>query len=301
MKQTKVLKGAFLIALGASSYGMLATFVKLAYAENYSTAEVTCSQFIIGLLCMGILHRFQKKNKFELNQNQISRKDILQLILAGTSMGFTSIFYYLCVRYVNVSIAIILLMQTVWIGVIVELILDKKKPTIKHIGAILLVLLGTFLVTNLFQQEVHLNSKGIFFGFLAAASFTATMFTSNRIALSLPVTSRSFYMLVGGAVIVFIFAGFMQETAFQVTIFYKWGILLALFGTFIPPLLLNAGFPLAGISIGSIVSSIELPVSIIMAYFVLHENIIFEQWLGVLLILLAVLLMNLKYTKNNAI
>ncbi|HRZ31392.1 MAG TPA: EamA/RhaT family transporter, partial [Flavobacterium sp.] len=30
----RVLKGVFLVALGATSYGMLATFVKLAYHEN---------------------------------------------------------------------------------------------------------------------------------------------------------------------------------------------------------------------------------------------------------------------------
>ncbi|MPT35245.1 MAG: EamA/RhaT family transporter, partial [Flavobacterium sp.] len=35
MSGNKVLKGVFLVGLGATSYGMLATFVKLAYQENY--------------------------------------------------------------------------------------------------------------------------------------------------------------------------------------------------------------------------------------------------------------------------
>jgi hypothetical protein len=36
------------------------------------------------------------------------------LMLAGTSLGGTSLFYYIAVQYINVSIAIVLLMQSVW-------------------------------------------------------------------------------------------------------------------------------------------------------------------------------------------
>ena len=43
MTQNNLLKGVFLVGLGATSYGMLATFVKIAYNEGYTTAEVTTS------------------------------------------------------------------------------------------------------------------------------------------------------------------------------------------------------------------------------------------------------------------
>ncbi|MGL4384200.1 MAG: EamA family transporter, partial [Flavobacterium sp.] len=36
MTKNQVLKGVFLVGLGATSYGMLATFVKMAYDEGYS-------------------------------------------------------------------------------------------------------------------------------------------------------------------------------------------------------------------------------------------------------------------------
>jgi hypothetical protein len=48
--KNNVLKEAFLLALGASSYGMLATFVKMAYHEGFSLAEVTLSQFGLGFI-----------------------------------------------------------------------------------------------------------------------------------------------------------------------------------------------------------------------------------------------------------
>ena len=60
MTNNNVLKGVFLVALGATSYGMLATFVKLAYNENFTTAEVTSSQFILGIVGLLIINTFQK-------------------------------------------------------------------------------------------------------------------------------------------------------------------------------------------------------------------------------------------------
>jgi drug/metabolite transporter (DMT)-like permease len=141
--------------------------------------------------------------------------------------------------------------------------------------------------------------SGLFWGLLAAASFTTTMFTANKIATHVSAAQRSLLMLIGGAVIVFSFALVTQITPFNLDIFTKWGIVLALFGTIIPPMLLNAGFPHTGIGLGSIVASLELPVSVLMAYFLLHEQVVFVQWIGIIVIILAIVIMNLNFKKKT--
>jgi drug/metabolite transporter (DMT)-like permease len=289
----RALKGVFLVGLGATSYGMLATFVKLAYQESFTTAEITSAQFILGILGILLINSFQRL-KYKNTSNIATKKNIFQLMLAGTSLGMTSVFYYLCVRFIDVSIAIVLLMQTVWMGVLLEMILDKKLPTTQKIIAVIIVLIGTTLATNLLKNEIDIDWRGIFWGLLAAASFTTTMFTANRVALGISSAQRSLYMLLGGAVIVFGFAIATQSSPFNFEIFLKWGIVLAFFGTIIPPMLLNAGFPLTGIGLGSIVSSLELPVSVLMAYFLLNEQIDSWQWIGIILIILAIVIMNIK-------
>jgi len=302
MLDHKLLKGVILVGLGATSYGMLATFVKIAYTEGYSTAEVTTAQFVyglIGLLTLNLIFLAKKNNATV----AVTQKETLQLIAAGTSTGLTSLFYYLAVKYIPVSIGIVLLMQTVWMGVLLEWFLDKKAPSFQKISAVFIVLLGTALAINILKinfdaQEVDW-AAGLFWGLLAAASFTTTMFTANRIATSVPVQKRSILMLLGGAIIVFSFALFTQETSFNMGIFSKWGIVLALFGTIIPPLLLNAGFPHTGIGLGSIVSSLELPVSVLMAYFILNEEVIAIQWFGIVLIISAIIIMNLNFKKKS--
>lgn len=296
--KNNVLKGVFLVALGATSYGMLATFVKLAYKEGYTTAEVTSSQFIYGILGVLLINLFQKIVNKEKAQ-KASSKNIFQLMVAGTSLGMTSVFYYLCVKYIDVSIAIVLLMQTVWMGVLLEWILDKKRPSTQKIISVIIVLFGTFLATKLYEFTIQLDWRGIFWGILAAASFTTTMFTANKVALEISSAQRSLYMLLGGAVIVFTFSAFTQVGSLNIEIFKNYGLFLALFGTIIPPILLNAGFPKTGLGLGSIVASLELPVSVLMAFLILNEKVVIWQWSGIALIILAIVIMNLNFSKKK--
>ena len=296
------IKGVLLVALGATSYGMLATFVKLSYIEGFTTAEVTSSQFIYGLTGILLINLFQRI-KHKNTTQKANSKNILQLMIAGTSMGMTSVFYYLAVKYIPVSIGIVLLMQTVWMGVLLEWFLDKKAPSLQKTVAVFVVIIGTGLAINIIKidfNDTSINwSLGLFWGLLAAASFTTTMFTANKVALEISSAQRSLYMLLGGAIIVFGFGLYTQTTDINFEIFTKWGIVLALFGTIIPPMLLNAGFPLTGIGLGSIVSSLELPVSVLMAYFLLNEEILLIQWIGILLIILAIVIMNIQFKINN--
>ena len=156
MSQNNTLKGVLLVGLGATSYGMLATFVKLAYSENYTTAEVTASQFVFGILGMYLIGLYYKFKNKEATENP-SKSDIIKLMLAGTSLGMTSVFYYLAVRYINVSIAIVLLMQTVWMGVILEYFLDKVVPSMQKIISVAVVLTGTVLATNLLHSDLNID------------------------------------------------------------------------------------------------------------------------------------------------
>lgn len=315
MENRNVLKGVLFVGLGASFYGMLATFVRLAYNNGFTTAEVTTAQFTLGIIGLFLLATLQKSRGGK-NQSKATKKDVFQLLITGTSFGGTSLFYYLSVQYIDVSIAIVMLMQSIWLSVVLESLLLKQKPTKQKIFATLLVLIGTIFATNSIHSDITLDIRGVFWGFLAACSYTVTMFTSNRIATHLPPIKKSLIMLLGGSVLIFSFLIFSQIgpyyfdffkniyfsftdsqegiKAFDFSIFYTYGLFLAVFGTILPPIFLNKGFPLAGLGLGSIVSSIELPVSVTMAYALLGEQIFLVQWLGIALILVAIVLMNWK-------
>ncbi|HEY4287880.1 MAG TPA: DMT family transporter [Puia sp.] len=290
--KSDVLKGSIFLALGASSYGMLTTFVKMAYREGFTTAEVTLSQFGLGFTGLFILTLFRKRQPAA-ERGASGLKSILKLMMAGTSMGLTSIFYYRSVQYISVSVGIVLLMQTVWMGVILEMILHKKAPGIRKLGAVGIILAGTILATNLAGESMAINWTGFAWGMMAAVAYTSTMYTSNNIELGLPPLRRSLYMILGGLIIICLVFHSSLNREFPGRIFLRWGLILSLFGTILPPLLFTRGMPLTGMGLGAIIASIEIPVSVLMAHILLQEPVSILQWVGVLLILFAVVLMKI--------
>lgn len=296
--KNNVLKGGILVALGACSYGMLATFVKMAYQEGFTTAEVTISQYCLGFLGLLMLTMFRKRAS--VSATQISGiKSIIKLTVAGTSMGLTSIFYYKSVQYVPVSVGIVLLMQTVWMGVIVEMVLLKKMPGMRKVISVLIILTGTVLATNLLSQSIDINWTGFGWGIAAATAYTATMYTSNNLELSFPPLRRSLYMILGGLIIISLIFHSSLNGDFSYRILLRWSLLLSIFGTILPPLLFTKGMPLTGMGMGAIIASLEIPVSVVVAYILLHESVSLLQWVGVTLILCSVVLMNISERRKE--
>lgn len=306
LMKNNLIKGSILVGLGSASYGMLATFVKMAYKEGYTTAEVTISQFTIGVIGLLLISMFTRRQSAAAGNSATAAgskqpsnwKSLLKLMVAGTAMGLTSTFYYLSVQYIPVSVGIVLLMQTVWMGVILEMILHKKRPGNRKIISVLIIIGGTILATNLLKSSVTIDWRGLGWGMLAALSYTITVYASNGIALHLPVVRRSLYLVLGGLIIIMLIFHASLNTNFSFDIFWRWGIFLSLFGTILPPLLFTMGMPLTGVGLGTIIAAVEIPVSVLMAHFILKEPVNLMQWTGIVLILAAVILMNIEKPKR---
>jgi drug/metabolite transporter (DMT)-like permease len=199
---------------------------------------------------------------------------------------------------VPVSVAIILLMQTIWMGVILEFFLARHLLNRTKIVGALIAIAGTLLAAKVFESDLTVNLTGIGFGLLAAVSYTATMYASNKVALELSIITRSKYLVYGGFIIVLLFWNVQILESISWIVFLKWGTFLGFFGTILPPILFNKGFPQIGTGLGSIIASLEIPVSVFSAYIILDENISTLQWLGIAIILLSVVLINLKQVKR---
>ncbi|GGC62567.1 permease [Pedobacter quisquiliarum] len=296
--EKNVLKGALLVGLGASSYGALATVVKLAYAKGFTTAQVSTAQFSIGLAVMLFLQLLFKSSAKP--QEVTQKNSILKLMIGGTSLGLTSIFYYFSVKYIPVSVGIVLLMQSVWMGILLEAVLDKKFPSTRKIVATVIVLVGTALATNILSSAHDLNWEGIAWGFAAGLSYTISLYSSNSIATNLHFIKRSMWLLVGGLIIILlIFGATSSYENFNFGIYWPWGVFLALFGTILPPLLFTSGMPHTGIGLGTIIASVELPISVMFAYMLLNEPVNLTQWAGIILIIAAIVLMNIKSLQGS--
>lgn len=323
MNRNKLTGGIF-VFLGACSFGVLSTIVKNAYEKGYTLGQITGSQVFVGMVILWIcffLHRSFTKGKNVVSDNNSSgltphngekvqrlpegknssfpRTALWKVAFAGVFTGLVGIFYYQCVKLLPASIAIILLMQYLWISILIEAIVFRKKPHKIQLIAASIVLIGTVFAAGIFNETVTLNIQGIGFGLLAAFCYAIFLIASGRVGNDLPVLKKGALMITGSCMAtwlifppLYLFDGLFFDEL------YKWGFILALLGTVIPPLFFSFGIPRTGVSLGAILSAAELPVAVVSSGFILQENVQALQWVGVFLILCAILLTNIKFSRT---
>lgn len=301
------LKGGIFVFLGACSFGVLSTIVKTAYAEGYQVGQITGVQTLFGVLLLWSIYLIQKhffntpsfyKENISQETNKITPK--WKVAAAGSFTGLVGIFYYQAVSLLLASIAIILLMQYLWISILIEWIFFKKRPHKMQILAACIVFIGTLFAGGLFNESLHLNPKGLIFGMLAAISYSMFLLTSGRVGNEFPVFKKSALMITGSMIITWIV--FPPLFLIDGTLFaglYKWGAALAILGTVAPPLFFSIGVPKVGVSLGAILSAAELPVAVLSSRFILREDVQALQWIGVFLILGAIALTNMRIKKSS--
>ncbi|WP_163853758.1 EamA family transporter [Paenibacillus elgii] len=285
---------ALIVFLGGCCYGILSTFVKLAYTAGFTVSAVAGGQYFFGAVLTWLVVLFTKKKK-------LTRIQTLKLILSGVPFGLTGIFYYQALQTLNASLAIVFLFQFVWIGALLEWLFHKKRPTKRKLTSIVLLLIGSVLAANvLFQEHMALSWLGSFWGMLAALTFSTFVFLSSSVEKAAPPILKSALLSTGGVLTVFIV--FPPSFLFDLEVFMgliPYGLALGIFGVVLPPLLFSIGMPHVGSGLGTILTASELPVVLTMSSFVLAEPISLPQWIGVIVILGGIVSSNIRSENSN--
>ncbi|HEY1165141.1 MAG TPA: DMT family transporter [Chitinophaga sp.] len=283
-----------MVFTGACCFGILSTFVKVAYQEGYSTGDISGSQACFGMIVLWSLYLLQQQTKTSAVQQPQTAS--WKVMLAGTSIGLCTHLYYLSVQWIPASVAIIFLMQFTWIGLLLEWMIYGKRPSLLQGIAAFLIMAGTVMASGLSaRHHISLPLKGVLLAMASATVYGVYVVASGRIGNDLPTLKKSALIMTGSTGAIFLVAtpGFLVMPQILGGL-AKWTIFLGLFGTIIPPLLFSAGIPKTGVILSALLMTVELPVAVITARLVLHEHISLLQWSGVLLMLFAMALPPLK-------
>lgn len=302
------MKYAIYVFIGACSYGVLSSIVKLAYTHGYSLGEVVGTQMLWGTLITWVIlillqRRNAAKQRTELAKKELGTplkatlKEKLLLLAVGTFTVITGLLYYGSLQYISASLAIILLFQFTWIGVLLEAITNRKWPSKLQLITLIFIFIGTGLAAGISKNGIASAPLiGIILGLLSAVSYTLFIFFSGKTVPRLDSIYRSAWMSTGGLLLVFILFPpvYFFNGTLEITLLF-FGLLLGLFGAVIPTLCFNIGIPKIGVGFASILGSAELPVAMVCSSLILHEAVLSLQWVGVGLILLSVSLPRLSY------
>ncbi|MVT11844.1 EamA family transporter [Chitinophaga tropicalis] len=284
-------KYILMVFAGACSYGILSTFVKLSYQEGYTAADISASQAFTGMSVLWLLVFAQKKD-----EAMMERKTWLPLLFTGSAIGLSSFVYYISVRYIPASLAIVILMQFTWMGMLLELFIFKKKPGWLQLAATAVILIGTMLAGGMLDTGIgEVSVKGFLWAFASALLYAIYLVANSRVAKEVPALKKSAVMMTGSTIgLILINAQQLIMNSHYDLNLLKWAVFLAFFGTIIPPLLFARGIPKIGAGISAIIMTAELPVAIICSHLLLKEPLTPLKITGVIIMLLAMVLMNIK-------
>lgn len=289
---------ALQVLLGAGSFGILSTLVKLAQKDGFSPYDLACVQFVLGA-CLGwmIVLARRTAGKQGAAGRTASLPQTVKLMATGTLTGLTGLLYYQALNELSVSMAVMLKFQFAWLGVLLHAAAARRRPGTNQWTAVLLIFAGTALSAGVMEQ--HAGPKwtlaGVLFGFASAVMFALFLFFGGRIATGVDPYRRSACMVTGAAVMLAV----IRPPQVMVDVLgasglWEWGLLLALFGGVAAPMLIAAGTPKLNSGLASILCAAELPVALIASGLVLGDALLAPQWAGVALILLGIAMSGLS-------
>ncbi|MBD2869931.1 EamA family transporter [Paenibacillus arenilitoris] len=293
------------VFIGAASYGILSTIVVLAYGSGYELGEVVGSQLLTGFVLAWGLAIYMKRQDKRKRKNgaegafdqarphaKLTWKSRLLLMAAGMPTAVTGLLYYESLRYIPASLAIILLFQFTWIGVLIQAVSQRKRPGGVMFLTVAVLFGGTLLAAGIMEQGTgRFNWTGVTLGLLSAVSYSMFILFSGKAVPAAHPAARSAWMITGGMLLVFVLfppAFLLNGLIWGDLLLY--GFLLGTFGAFIPPVLFSIGVPHIGEGMAGVLGAAELPVAVLLSSFVLKEHVSLLQWIGVAVVLIGIAL-----------
>jgi drug/metabolite transporter (DMT)-like permease len=280
--------GIVLMCLAACSFGASAILIKLAYLAGLQPSELLPLQNLVAVLCLWpIMLACGGLPRLELRQ-------IRGLLWQGLLGNFAiSVCYFWSAQRIDVSLlSIILFTYPGFVLIYVEAV-ERRKITASEYVALILALVGAVLAVDPFRlTAARIDRWGLLLAMGAAASYAFMNIHGQKLTRnlsSLVITTITCTVSTLALLAAFPSQHWLSSSFSPRQWLYIVG--LGLLSTVIPMNLLYLGIRKIGALHASLVSIVELPCILVLAYFILHERMNFSQMLGGGMILLGLMLM----------
>lgn len=274
-----------IVLAGGACYGVLASVVKIAYGQGFSFAQVVCSQAVFAFLIFVLLAAFDRVRG--VRRQRLTRAQRIKLAAMGLVTAGTSTFYYLSLTFIPASVAITLLFQFTWIGLVFEVAVTRRRPTNAALAAAVTIFVGTLFASGLVGGEAvgSLHPLGIACGLASAVCCATFMFLSGRVEVELPVQQRGLWACCGYLAFAFVLCPDYLSSGVLLQGIAPFGVVLGILGFALPMILFGIGCARLSPGLSTIMASSELPISVACSIVLLQEVVTPLQIAGVVVIL----------------
>ncbi len=286
------------VLIAAAMWGGAGIFVRLASNFKIQEMQIVFFRAFFSAIILAVIILFKNKSFFK-----ISLKDIWLFAAAGIfSIVLFNFSYYKTMALTSLSVAAVLLYTAPIFVCVLSVILFREKITLNKLIALIIAFLGCCFVSGVFSQSHRLTPTALIFGLLTGFGYSLyTIFSQiliNKGYNSLTITFYTFlFAALGSIPFINISKTFSNIVAIPLGIFVM--LLMAVFNTVIPYLLYTAGLKGVPTSVAPIIATIEPVVATVVSVAVYKEPFGVTHFIGIVLVLLSVLVLNLRCRKNE--
>ena len=291
MKMKNNILPSVCITAGAALWGFIGIFLNS--LSGFSSANLLAVRSLITAV---LLFAFIAVKDYKLLK--IRLRDIWYFIGTGIiSFASYSFAYFAAIRLTSMAVAAILLYTSPIFVTVMSIFVFKEKLTLKKAAAVILAFSGCILITGL-GTEMQLNIKGLCAGLISGFCY-ALYSIFGKIALkkysTLTVTAYTFLF---ASIAVLPLADFGNISAnLDIHTMLKF-IFFALATGLVPYALYTYGLSRTPAGKASVIACIEPVTASLAGYFILSEEISVKTILGIILVLSAVIVLQIKDTAS---
>jgi len=276
MQNNHLYRSGVLYALVTAVFlGSITTQAKLFYTEGGNAMTLMLVRFFVSTLVFGLFVLIRQQS-FRVNTSER-----MGVLLVGCVWSGAMIFYLLSVETISVSLAVLILYAYPLVVLLVSFATRQLPPSSRLISLFLLAFVGLYLALS--TGKVELDTTGLVFAALASLGAAFTFIKGARIAPLLNPLVMTFWINFTGLVMIVPLA----YSSFVIEVTPAGLTALAIATTFYIVAILCQFQALARLpaATAAFILNLEPVVSIILAVFILREQLTSVQWFGVALVI----------------
>ena len=262
---------------------------KLAYAAGFTSAQVVASQAWFGCLFFALAtlaghalgHRWQR----------VGWKLALKLMGLGALTCLTSILYCYAMSVLPAPVALTLLFQFTWLGLVWQTVMTRRPPRLLQVASALVIVFGTVFASGVYKTGITgYDPVALLCALGAAVSCSLFVTLSGKVEAPCSSEQRGVIVCAGSVVMSLTVCPDYVVSGVLAQGILPFAVIAGFFGMLCPVLLFGMGSPHLPAGLSTVMAAAELPAGLLIAMIVLGEPLGVVEWLGVAIILAGVCL-----------
>jgi drug/metabolite transporter (DMT)-like permease len=277
-------RGLALVVLSTMAYGVLPILGKAAYAAGVGVLPLLAWRYVVAAFLIALLERGQP----------LPLRTRLRLWAIGSVFVFNSVAYFRALEQIPASVTALVLYTYPVIVALLAALVGVERLTWRSLLAAVGAFAGCALTAGGAPAEAPLPPSGVAWALLAAVVYASYVVLSSRFGKGVPARVLALHLAQAAAVICVALA--LADGGLSLPLDPRALLSVAGIGvvsTVVAMTAFLAGMALVGPTRASVVASLEVVVTLVLAFLLLGERLSLRQWAGAGLILGALAFQNL--------